>query len=77
MEDVTVDFSKKELNNFLTDLGKQIEHGKVGIHIPGKSEGAIQLVPEKPINIKFNYNKKEEEMDITIRIKERRQNFKN
>lgn len=72
MKDVNVEFSKKELSNFLSDLSKQIEHGKVGIHLPGKSEGAIRIAPKKPITLKFDHLDDEERLDITIELEESR-----
>ncbi|MFP4115964.1 MAG: amphi-Trp domain-containing protein [Candidatus Aenigmatarchaeota archaeon] len=73
MEEVKSSFSRKELKNFLKELARQVESGKVAIEIPGYSKGKAKIKPEQPIDVVFTREKEERRMTIEIELNDHRE----
>lgn len=73
MEEIEAYFSRQDLKGFFEELAKQIESGKVIIHVPGESPGKVKIIPSQPIDVIFNYDEDSGEMSIKIELEERRE----
>lgn len=71
MDGVEADFSRRELKNFLNELGDQVDMGRVEIHIPGVPDGDINVVLDQPIDVVFDRD--EDGLEIKIKLDDKRE----
>lgn len=73
MEEFEVDFSRKELKNFLRELADHVNSGKVGIQIPSDSGGKMNIAPEQPISVFLERDDEGRELTIKIEFEDKRE----
>ncbi|MFB6217277.1 MAG: hypothetical protein ABEJ72_10010 [Candidatus Aenigmatarchaeota archaeon] len=71
MGEIESEFSRRELKSFLEELGEQVEMGRVEIHVPGRPDGNVSVLPEQPIDVLFE--RKNSKFEITIKFVDRKE----